>query len=179
MKLVAFLRAINVGGHTVKMDVLKKHFEGMGFKNVETFIASGNVIFESTAQSIEILEKKIETVLLKALGYEVTTFIRTLDQIVTVAKYPAFSPALHKIARAYNIAFLKSPLSPEGKKQLAQFKTDIDDFYTHGRELYWLCKAGQSDSKFSNVRFEKGLKVQATFRGISTVQRMVAKFVAA
>jgi uncharacterized protein (DUF1697 family) len=45
-KHIAFLRAINVGGHTVKMDTLRQLFESLGFTNVETFLASGNVIFE-------------------------------------------------------------------------------------------------------------------------------------
>ena len=49
-RFVAFLRALNVGGaHVVKMDALKRHFEAMGFTDVETFIASGNVVF--TAKS--------------------------------------------------------------------------------------------------------------------------------
>jgi len=49
-RYVALLRAINVGGRTVKMDVLRKHFARMGFANVETFIASGNVIFERSEE---------------------------------------------------------------------------------------------------------------------------------
>jgi uncharacterized protein (DUF1697 family) len=44
-KYVAFLRAINVGGHTVKMDHLRRLFEALGFTNVETFIASSDVVF--------------------------------------------------------------------------------------------------------------------------------------
>ena len=47
MKAIAFLRAVNVGGRVVKMDRLRALFEGEGFTGVETFIASGNVIFDS------------------------------------------------------------------------------------------------------------------------------------
>ncbi|HXW01123.1 MAG TPA: DUF1697 domain-containing protein, partial [Anaerolineae bacterium] len=53
-KYIAFLRAINVGGHTVKMDYLRRLFEEMGFSKVETFIASGNVIFEAVAKSTKV-----------------------------------------------------------------------------------------------------------------------------
>jgi len=49
-RYVALLRAINVGGHVVKMDVLRKHFTKLGFTNVETFIASGNVLFDADQQ---------------------------------------------------------------------------------------------------------------------------------
>ncbi|MDO8754830.1 MAG: DUF1697 domain-containing protein, partial [Anaerolineales bacterium] len=76
-KHIAFLRAINVGGHNVKMGHLRQLIESLGFSNVETFIASGNVIFEATAGNTKNLKKKIETCLHEALGYEVATFIRT------------------------------------------------------------------------------------------------------
>ena len=56
MRYVAFLRAINVGGRVVKMDDLRRHFVSMGLSDVQTFIASGNVIFESPARSTARLE---------------------------------------------------------------------------------------------------------------------------
>jgi uncharacterized protein (DUF1697 family) len=59
-RYVAFLRAINVGGHIVKMDYLRSLFEELGFTNVETFIASGNVVFDSSYKNPASLEKKIE-----------------------------------------------------------------------------------------------------------------------
>jgi hypothetical protein len=53
-------------------------------------------------------------------------------------------------------------------------RTDIDDFAVHGREVYWLCQKGQSESTFSNVRFEKQVGVRATFRGANTLARLAA-----
>ncbi len=76
-KLVAFLRAINVGGHTVSMAALRAEFEALGLKDVETFIASGNVIFTAPTGNRAALERKIESHLHGALGYEVKTFLRT------------------------------------------------------------------------------------------------------
>ena len=61
-KFVAFLRAINVGGHLVKMDELRGLFEALGFSNVETFIASGNVIFDSKATNVKSLERKSKSI---------------------------------------------------------------------------------------------------------------------
>ena len=76
-RLIAFLRAINVGGHTVTMDKLRKEFEALGLMEVETFIASGNVIFTPRSLDVVALEKKIEARLRASLGYEVATFVRT------------------------------------------------------------------------------------------------------
>src|ERR1043166_2432444 len=91
-RLVAFLRAINVGGHTVTMERLRKEFEGMGFSGVETFIASGNVIFTARAGNPAALGKKIEARLRAALGYEVATFVRTAEEVAAVAGYQPFTP---------------------------------------------------------------------------------------
>jgi uncharacterized protein (DUF1697 family) len=110
-RYIAFLRAINVGGHTVKMEVLRRHFEVLGLSDAETFIASGNVIFETTAKNTRLLEKKIEEQLRTALGYEVATFIRTAAELAAIAKYQPFAAAAMKTAQALNIAFLAEPLA--------------------------------------------------------------------
>lgn len=175
-KYIAFLRAINVGGHNVKMVELKKMFEELKFKNVETFIASGNVIFETASRDTENLEKKIEKQLLKSLGYEVAAFIRTNSELEEIINYKPFKDAELKFAQAFNVAFIKEPMTTEQRNKLASFKTDIDDFHTSGREVYWLCKIKQSESKFSNSLFERILKIQATFRGIKTIQKLAAKY---
>jgi uncharacterized protein (DUF1697 family) len=63
-RLITFLRAINVGGHTVTMAALRDHFAALGFEDVETFIASGNVIARSRTGSTQALERRIEAHLL-------------------------------------------------------------------------------------------------------------------
>ena len=175
-RYIALLRAINVGGHTVKMDHLRQLFEELGFANVETFIASGNVVFETTARNASALEKKITAHLKAALGYEVATFIRTPRELATIAAYQPFPPAEFAAAAAFNIGFLAEPLDAISTQKVLALKTDIDDFHVHGREIYWLCRVRQSDSKFSNAVLEKTLKRAATFRGANTVVKMAAKY---
>ena len=175
-KYIAFLRAINVGGHNVKMDQLKILFEELGFNNVETFIASGNVIFDFKSGNPAVLEKKIENHLLKSLGYEVETFLRTNSDVEEIIKYKPFSETKLNSAQAFNVAFIKQPMTSELKEKLSEFKTDVDDFHANGREIYWLCKVKQSDSKFSNAVFERKLKIQATFRVMKTVIKLAAKY---
>lgn len=174
-RYIAFLRAINVGGHTVKMDALRQHFESLGFANVETFIASGNVVFESE-ESAPILEKRIEEMLAYALGYKVATFIRTEAELARIAAYKPFAKADMEAAMALNIAFMAGPLDDESSLKLMALRTDIDDFHSHEREIYWMCRKKQSESTFSNAVFEKALRRQATFRGANTIQRMAAKY---
>lgn len=175
-QFITFLRAINVGGHTVKMDHLRELFELSGFSSVETFIASGNVIFDTKSVDAAILEKRIEKQLREELGYEVATFIRTASKLADIAKYRPFpKPAIDK-ALALNIAFLKDSLDEQSKQKLMGLRTDIDDFHVHEREIYWLCLKKQSDSTFSNALLEKTLGRQSTLRGVNTIKKMAEKY---
>ena len=177
-RYIAFLRAINVGGHTVKMDVLRQQFEMLGFSNVETFIASGNVIFEAAAKNMGTLERKIEQQLRSALDYEVATFVRTDAELAAIASYRPFSASALETARALNVAFLADMLDAASQRKLLALKTDIDDFHVHGREIYWLCRKKQSESTFSNAVLEKTIGRSSTIRGVNTIQKMAAKYTA-
>lgn len=175
-KHIAFLRAINVGGRNVKMDRLREIFTSMGFANVETFIASGNVIFESKSKDVDKLAKKIENGLSEALGFEVATFIRSDSELAGIANYKPFPKSQMDSATALNVAFLSEPLDTKSKKLVMALKSDIDEFHIHEREIYWLCLKKQSDSKFSNAVLEKTLGVKSTIRGLNTVRKMADKY---
>ena len=174
---VAFLRAINVGGsHIVKMDALRELFEDLGFAKVETFIASGNVIFETRSKDPAALERKIEKALEETLGYEVATFIRSLSDLGAITRHQPFPQKAMASAVALNVGLLKEPLNDATRAALAKLKTDVDDFHANGSELYWICLKRQSESKLSNAVFERTLKVKATFRGMRTMEKLAAKY---
>ena len=177
-KYVALLRAINVGGHTVKMDNLRSLFEAMGFANVETFIASGNVIFDSKSGSSKTLEGKIEKHLQENLGYEVKTFVRAIPELKAVAAYKPFTDSeLNKEGHALYIGFIAGHPGDQAKQKLLSFCSEIDDLHIQGREVYWLCRAKtMTDSKFSGALLEKILGMRATFRNSTTVKKIAAKY---
>ena len=174
-RYIAFLRAINVGGHTVKMEVLRQRFEALGFSAVETFIASGNMVFGATSASARALEAKIERGLREALGYEVAAFLRTDAELTAIAAHRPFPPPALDGAAALNVAFLKEAPETTSRRRLMALRTAIDDFHVHGREVYWLCQKKQSESTFSNAVLEKTLGQPSTLRGIATLKKMAAK----
>lgn len=176
MRYIAFLRAINVGGHMVSMDRLRQLFEGLGFADVETFIASGNVILSTRAKDPRALENKIEAHLHKSLGYEVKTFLRSDAEVTRIASIKPFPAARIKAAKTLLVGFMAAPFSAASAKQWLAFRTADDDFHTDGCEVYWLCRNGQSQSQYFNVSFEKMLKTPLTFRNMNTVARLAAKY---
>jgi len=176
-KYVAFLRAVNVGGHIVKMDHLRQLFEALRFSNVETFIASGNVIFDSTSKNTKTLERKIESLLGETFGYAVATFVRSTSELVNIAEYKPFDDSeLEADGNALYIAFTTDEPSTESKRKLLTFMTGVDDFQVYGREVYWLSRKKIGESKFSGAQLERTLGMPATIRNANTVKRLVAKY---
>jgi uncharacterized protein (DUF1697 family) len=173
-KYVAFLRAINVGGHTVKMDHLRRLFAGLGFSNVETFIASGNVIFDSTSKSSRSLEKKIEACMHESLGYEVTTFVRSVPEVVGIAGYKPFPESELAVHTLY-IGFMAEAPERKANEKLRQLRTPIDDFHLQGREVYWLCR-GKFSEQVSGAEVAKALGLPITLRNATTVRKIAAKY---
>ena len=175
-RFIALLRAINVGGHTVKMDRLRQLFAELGFSNVETLIASGNVLFESAARSAPALEKKIAHHLEESLGYAVVTFIRSGAELAAVARHRPFPSAeLAAEGSALYVAFLPRPPSAEAKRKLMALRSEGDDFHVRGREAFWLRHGKMSESAFSPARLEKTLGMPATLRNVTTVRKLASR----
>lgn len=174
-RYVAFLRAINVGGRNVKMEALRKIFEADGFKNVSTFIASGNVLFDSKAKPA-LLEREIEALLQKELGYRVDTFIRSIEELASLAKA---NPFPDEEGHTIHVGFTGDPIDKEVLGKLKDFPGEVDSFHAEGPDLYWCCRIRSSDSKFSSAMLEKILKRSATLRNIKTVRKLAESGVGA
>ncbi len=180
-RYVALLRGINLGKRRVKMDELRAHFETLNFTNVSTFIASGNVLFESRDRDDLKLAVKIERHLLASLGYEVDTFVRSTAEIAAIALAQPFPPAV--LAAPENTAFcyfLAAPLSPAQADGLRGCRTESDSFHVAGREFYWLCRKIKShESKVWSLPEIRALKLPAsTARNLTTVRKLAEIFAA-
>jgi uncharacterized protein (DUF1697 family) len=177
LRFIAFLRAINVGGgRTVKMQSLRQIFESLGFFNVATFIASGNVVFETTTKRTETLERMIEKALKEALGYEVRTFVRGEDELAKIANHRPFPGSKFDETWQSNIIFLADNLNTKLKQNIRALRTKTDAFEVHGREIYWRRRRKQNGALFSTVPLEKILGPAFTVRGANTIKRIVSKY---
>src|ERR1700761_7105815 len=157
IKYIAFLRAVNVGGRVVKMDELKNIFAIPGLKNISTYIQSGNVLFESMETNKDYLIKKIETKLLKSLGYEVKVLLKSASDMVAVVKNNPF-----KVSDENNIyiTFLSSIPDKGLYKPFVEMETGNEIFEFLNTEIYIkLKKNTYGETKFSNNFFEKKLKL--------------------
>jgi uncharacterized protein (DUF1697 family) len=171
---VAFLRAINVGGHVVKMDRLRAVFESIPLANVSTFIASGNVIFESGRRA-ELVEAAIEKALQSALGYEVATMVRSVSELAAIREHVEVQKFAPGGSVTLYVGFLKAAPTREIGKAVAAMSNEVDALAVHGREVYWRCNTSFSESTVAGPKLEKLLGGPATFRNFTTVQKLAVK----
>ncbi|MFI5118936.1 MAG: DUF1697 domain-containing protein [Thermoanaerobaculia bacterium] len=173
-RFVAFLRAVNVGGRVVKMDALKKIFASMGFADVESFIASGNVVFSS--KGAKGLDGKIATGLGRALGYEVSAFVRTVAEVADAAAHAPFAEKDVAACPTYLVGFLATELDAAARTRLEALETPEERFHVRGRDFWWLSKNRQSDPAISGRVLEKALGQPTTLRNVNTVRRMAERY---
>ena len=145
---VALLRGINVGGNNIiKMTDLKACFESLGFKDVRTYIQSGNVLFRAAGSNQADLTKRIETALSKSFNYKSRVVVRSQKQMqAIVAKAPKGFGSDQDTYR-YDVLFLKDPLTAAKAMKSVSMKEGIDEAYAGKGVLYFsrlISKATQS-----------------------------------
>jgi len=172
-RYAALLRAINVGGHVVPMLKLASLFEDLGFANVATFIASGNVMFDAPSGTARALEKRIAAHLERSLGYEVATFLRTPAELAAIAAHRAFAKPVP--GSTLYIGFLGAAAAAGAKRAVAALETPSNAFRMHGRELHWRTTLGMGRNPISGAKLEKALGQPMTLRQHSTVEKLAAK----
>ena len=176
-RYVAFLRGMNLGGRRIKNDELRRHFEEMGFEEVATFRASGNVVFSDSKREAEgKLAQRIEAELGERLGYEVPVFLRTIHEVAAIAaREPFDSKAVAKSKGKLQVSFLAKKPTAAAKKKALALATDEDLLAIEGRELYWLPSGGISESDLDLKALDATLG-PGTIRTMGTVEQIAAKY---
>jgi uncharacterized protein (DUF1697 family) len=125
------------------------------FSNVETFIASGNVIFEAASRDSAALHRKIEAHLAKSLGHEVSTFVRTDAEVAAIACYRPFTEKKLESALAFNVAFLAEPMDAATSRSVQNFNAEAVGVMIGLRN--WSTASGRSRCSSSKLnQNEKG-----------------------
>lgn len=173
-KYISILRGINVGGNRkILMTDLKVLFEKMGLSKLETYIQSGNVVFESDQKlSTADLEQNIQQAITETFGFDVPVIVRTTDEwSESITNNPFWKEQNADIDRLH-LTFLKEIPSPELHKKIKLFQFLPDRYEIIGKDVFIFCAAGYGTSKLVNSFFESKLKTPATTRNWKTVMKL-------
>jgi uncharacterized protein (DUF1697 family) len=177
-RYAAFLRGINVGGHRLKRDELRSRFEAMGFTDVDTFRASGNVVFAAGSESVAQMTVKLQEGLAASLGYEVLTFLRAASEVRAIAAHRPFSSAsVQASAGKLQVAMLTARPASRAREGVLALSSDADRLAFGDRELYWLPEGGMMDSAL-DLKAVGALLGPMTIRTKGTVEQLAGNYFA-
>ncbi len=178
MQYISLLRGINVSGQKkIKMQDLRALYEGLGFKEVDSYIQSGNVVFNTKKSKASTLEKKIALAISKAYGFEVPVMVLEKEEWSYLQQHNPFQEKQSEFPKALHCTILEKAPSQEGLDRLADYSFLPDEFVVDGRYIYVFCPNGYGRTKITNNFFESKLKLRATtrnWRSVNTIGEMLA-----
>ncbi|MDH5366791.1 MAG: DUF1697 domain-containing protein [Cyclobacteriaceae bacterium] len=170
---ISILRGINVSGQKkIIMSDLKDLYEGLGFSAVQTYIQSGNVIFNSDSNPdkiIGLISQKIKEV----YDFDVPIIIRTHNELTESIKHDLFLNKRKEDQSKLHITFLEASPNPEIALSFDREKFLPDEFIFHGKDIYLYTPNGYGRTKLNNNFFESKLKMTATTRNLKTVRKLI------
>jgi uncharacterized protein (DUF1697 family) len=170
---IAILRGINVGGkRKILMADLKSMFEKLNFSNVQTYIQSGNVLFDLNEEIENTkLALNIELAIKDNFGFEVPVIVRTPEEINTAINLNPFYKDETDIVHLH-LTFLNEEPTAQNQENAASYNYEPDKFEIRGKDVFIYCAGKYHQSKLTNNFFEKKLKVNATTRNWKTVLKL-------
>jgi uncharacterized protein (DUF1697 family) len=174
-KYISILRGINVSGSKmVKMEALRKMYEDLKFKNVKTYIQSGNVLFEDKPTDPKTLEKRISKKIQEEFEFDVPVLVKEKSELETVLKNNPFVNKRKQDITKLHVTFLSEEPNKALIEKIKEKTYDRDEYIITGTTIYLFCPDGYGRTKLNNNFFENKLKVSATTRNWKTVNELVS-----
>lgn len=173
MIYIALLRGINVSGQKkIKMADLRAYLEDAGLQDVQTYIQSGNIIFQSEHVDKAELAQRISDKIKEVYGFDVPVLVLTADYLQSVIEQNTYFKAGKDISKLY-VTFLAEKPSQEKIDTLEAVDCSPEEFTLHDTHLDFYFPNGYGRSKLNNNFFERKLKVSATTRNWKTVNKLL------
>ncbi|MES2591782.1 MAG: DUF1697 domain-containing protein [Bacteroidota bacterium] len=169
---LSILRGINVSGQKkISMSDLKILYEELKFKNVTTYIQSGNVVFEHNSEKK--LQEQIEKKISEKYNFEVPVVLRTVDEMQQLINKSPFLKEKNIDLEKLHVTYLAELPDAAHVKKIEEYNFEPDRFTISGKEVYIYCPNGYGRSKLTNNFFENKLKVTATTRNWKTSNELL------
>lgn len=172
--VVSLLRAVNVGGHAViKMADLKALYESLKFRDVQTYIQSGNVVFRSEASDLEAVATKIQRGIEKRFRVTPGVLVRTVDDMRRIVKQNPFAKRAEIEPAKLRVYFLSNILSQPAIAKLKKLPLDPEELIPADSELFIYFPNGAGKSKLPWRTIEKICTAPGTCRNWNTVTKLL------
>jgi uncharacterized protein (DUF1697 family) len=172
--VISMLRGVNLGRHNrIKMDALRSLYISLKFRNPQTFIQSGNVIFETSENDLALLSKRIENAIHRKFGFRPDVVLRTAAELRDIVANTPFPSRRNLEPSKILVTFLADAPDAQASKALLEINCHPEEVHIRGRELYIYFPNGMARPKLAWPLIEKTLKVRGTGRNWGSVTKML------
>lgn len=173
--VICLLRSVNVGGHGIlKMEALRALCTSLKFRNVQTYVQSGNVVFHSDEADLDVLVQKIEKALERKFGFRPAVMLRTTADLRRIVAKNPFAKRSDIEPSRLLVSFLGTDPPKDALQIIREKNPGREEVHLHGRELYIYFPDGIARSKLSTALLDRALKTPGTARSWNTVNKLLA-----
>jgi uncharacterized protein (DUF1697 family) len=170
-RYAAFLRGVNVGGVNMKMAEVAQAFEGAGFTNVKTILASGNVLLDSRS-GVDAVRKKAEKALRDAFGYDAWVLAYDLDTVRTISEKFPFEREVD--GHHSYVTFVTDAVVLDELAELGRDAGDDEKIKRGEGVIYWqVPNKGTLDTTIGKTMGKKRYKASTTTRNLRTIEKVL------
>jgi uncharacterized protein (DUF1697 family) len=174
MTIICLLRAVNLGGYNkLNMQALRAMCESAGFSNPRTLLQSGNVVFQTGAQNLTRLSKRIEDAIEQTVGFRCDVILRTAAEMRQVVAASPFAGRTGLHPGKLTVTFLAADPGEQARETVRQIRASPEELFIQGREIYIYFPNGMGRTKLPVKQIEKALNTPGTARNWNTVTKLL------
>ena len=173
--VIAMLRAVNVAGYQkLNMEALRILCGGLGLRDVQTYIQSGNLVFREESGDPTALARKIEDGVHRKYGFKPDVIVRTTSELRKVILNNPFAGRTEVAPNRLLVVFMAGVPAQQARERVLAIPSEPEELHIKGRELYIYYPNGMARPKVPMARIEKLLATSSTGRNWNTVNKLLA-----
>lgn len=172
--VICFLRGINVGGHAIiKMEALRALFVSLKFEQPQTYVQSGNVVFQTPERDLDLLASRVKQAIEKKFACSPAVVLRSVTELRAVVSRNPFAKRTNIEPAKLHVFFLAAQPAKNAPERLRQLAVQPEELHLMGRELFIYFPNGVGKSKLPWARVDKALETQGTGRNWNSVTKIL------
>lgn len=172
--IISMLRAVNVGGHNkIKMEELRALYQSLKFRDPQTYVQSGNVVFATDERDLLVVADRIQKGIERKFGFRPGVILRTAADLRQVIAKNPFAKRRGIEPASLLVSFIAADPGREARELVRKIKCHPEELHITAREIYVYFPNGMARPTLSWPAVERTLKIPCTGRNWNSVTKLL------
>jgi uncharacterized protein (DUF1697 family) len=171
--VICMLRGVNLGKRRMKMEALRDLCASLGMACPQTYVQSGNVVFQTKERNLARLTERIEEAIESTFGYQSDTLLRTAAEMRDAIARNPFAGRAGIVPGKLQVVFLHAEPGTDARKKIGEIQADPEEMILGGREIYIYYPNGMARPKLNFTQVDRALQMRWTGRNWNTATKLL------